>query len=388
MPTPNTFTEPSKTEKQNTNSTPSPTLSPWEVTVGLTAAAAKLIIPSTKAAVIETASLHWLDTTAKRAQNHKGKIFADNNTIFDIKKVFLRNAAGKGFSPAMGSLYSGLGFGTLYKIGQRNLKFVGQKPLQSLMNDHVTSTPWLSNALAGSAMGGIEALLFTCLDGLKIKFQTDEVLKKSILTNYQQRGVLGGLGSVASIIRDEQLYKKGLSATLCRNIPGSFSLFAVPVAIKDNVYTWKPLQTLLGWQEGQLTSTQSFVANYAGSIAGILVPAPVDLTKTRQQAMSTSSQLIPLAKEIYAKEGITAFYKGAGIKLCTLGFKQAVFMTLFDYFAKAALPKIKENSDQSQQAMKSPTSFAKTSHGLFKPKKLSQADIDEIKVVAISFAGP
>ncbi len=418
MPTPNSFTAPTQKEIVNPNAVTTHKPSPLEVTADLAVAATKFVIPSTKAAVIETASLHWLDTIAKRAQTHKGKIFSDNKTLLEVKKVFLRDAVGKGFSPAMGSLYSGLGFGTVYKIGQRNLKFIGQKPLQLMMENHVTSSKWLSNALAGSTMGGIEAITFTWLDSLKIKLQTDESYKKRIVTQYESKGVLGSMGSVFGIIREEKLHKKGLGATLCRNVPGSFSLFGVPVLIKEKIYTWKPLQEQFGWKDGQLSFFQLSAANYAGSVASIVVPAPVDLTKTRQQAMSTPSQLIPLAKEIYAKEGWKAFYKGSGIKLCTLGVKQAFFMTLFDHFSKVSvspslpnfprLPKevsitnpdensvssvsaseMKDKSDPSKQLTSQPNRFSgffkKTSPQL--PHTIKESD-EKKNDFTKSFVGP
>lgn len=273
-------------------------------------------IASTKAAVIETVAFHWLDTIAKRIQNHRGRMYQPQLSYSRnyqlISQVLLRDAANKGFFQMMTSLYQGLGWGSAYKVCQRTFKFSGQKPVQALVSENITSNAFWSNGIAGMTMGVAEALLFNPLDTLKIKLQTNPELFKSQLKK----------DGLRKIILSENILIKGTGVAMARNSMGSFMLFSTPVFMRRHVLKIE--------DQRQATTMEKLVTNGIGSIASIATPAPLDLVKTRIQAGKSPATFFETFTKVIKNEGMLGLYKGMGIKFATVALKQAVFMTLFE----------------------------------------------------------
>jgi len=223
----------------------------------------------------------------------------------------LRDGYGKGIA-GIGALYPGFGWGFAYKIAQRTYKFGLQPVVKDLFHKRwgpafsavlgPKGGHTFSEALAGCAIGVGEVVLLP-LDVLKIKRQTNpEAFKKGILS--------GGIAG---------LYK-GAATTALRNAMGSFSLFGANGLIK---HYW-------GGKQEKRTLLSMVAGSTLGSVASIVVASPFDVVKTRLQKGEFTSDLKArkVFREILAKEGPSAFFKGLTPKVLAAGPKLTFSFTM------------------------------------------------------------
>ena len=121
-------------------------------------------------------------------------------------------------------------------------------------------------------MIGVGEVVLLPLDVLKIKRQTNPEA-------FRGRGLF-------KIVADEGfgLYR-GWGWTMARNFPGSFALFGGSAAAKQYIYKMEDYN--------KATWGQNFVASIIGSSSSIIVSAPMDVIKTRIQAVSYTHLTLP-----------------------------------------------------------------------------------------------
>ena len=110
------------------------------------------LIGSSSAGVVEIATFHPIDTVIKRMMNNKSAA----NSLASLRSVI----------GSVSTLYSGVGFGMLYKVNQRVYKYGGQAQLAEMMPHR----GGLAHALSGAAIGVGEVALLP-LDIFKIRKQ-------------------------------------------------------------------------------------------------------------------------------------------------------------------------------------------------------------------------
>ncbi|TPX63935.1 hypothetical protein SpCBS45565_g06264 [Spizellomyces sp. 'palustris'] len=287
---------------------------------------------SASAGVLELLGFHPVDTVAKRLMNNQLQVFGSGKAFSEsmgvMNKIIFKDAATKGTLSKYFSLFPGLGFAAGYKIMQRVYKFGGQPYVNDYLNKHHKETfqdvfgdrhaKTIMHATAGSFVGIGEIVLLP-LDALKIKMQTNA-------QSYAGQ-------SVFQIVRSEGwgLYR-GASWTAARNAPGSFALFGGAAMAKEHLFKLDDY--------GKATFFQNFVASIAGAIASITISAPLDVIKTRIQARSVDQAQggWTIVKNMVAKEGFHAFFKGLTPKILVVGpkliFSFTVAQQLIPFFGR------------------------------------------------------
>ncbi|KAJ3050514.1 hypothetical protein HK097_008533 [Rhizophlyctis rosea] len=269
---------------------------------------------SATSGVLELLCFHPVDTVAKRLMNNPQKV----TDLSVLNKVIFKDAATRGTVSKYLSLFPGLGAAAGYKVMQRVYKFGGQPYVNDFLNKNHKQTfqsafgdkhaKTMMHATAGSIIGIGEIVLLP-LDALKIKMQTNAAA-------YEGKSIL-------SIIRSEGwgLYR-GAGWTAARNAPGSFSLFGASAMTKEHLFKLEDYS--------KATFFQNFVASIAGAVASITISAPLDVIKTRIQS-KTSAQAesgMVILRNMLAKEGVGALFKGLTPKILVVGPKLVFSFTI------------------------------------------------------------
>lgn len=278
------------------------------------------------AGVVELFGFHPVDTVAKRLMAHDSAVRTPGMTfsaaLTGYSRVVFRDAYGHpSLLARYTSLFPGLSFAAAYKILQRVYKFGGQPvatdfatahfgdAADSLTGGDKSKSKLLIHACAGAAIGVGEVALLP-LDVLKIKSQNNPEAMR-------------GRGLVA-ILRQEKIsgLYKGAGWTAARNAPGSFSLFGGSAFVKGKVFGLENFN--------DATLMQNFAASATGGIASITVASPLDVIKTRLQTRDFGSGEtgFQILRDMLAKEGPSALFKGLVPKLLVVGPKLVFSFTI------------------------------------------------------------
>jgi hypothetical protein len=293
------------------------------------------VMSSAAAAITELAIFQPGDTVSKRLQNSKLKLYVPGQMPWDavstLKKVIFSDAYDKSFSKKISSLYSGLSFAALYKMTQVIIRFSGQPLIRDyLEKNHKTSyqhhigdkyAMTMLEATAGAMIGVVEGVLVPA-DNLKIKYQNNHAHFRNI-------------GFFQAIRSEGVNLFNGMLVTLMRNIPASFILFGSSRWAKQHV---------LGVENpGHATIGQNILASSLAASSVVISTHPIDTIKTRVQSRQGHVSTLAVVKDLVAKEGYTAFFKGVLPKLAIIAPKITVTMTLAQslpyYFAKLFKPR-------------------------------------------------
>jgi solute carrier family 25 aspartate/glutamate transporter 12/13 len=122
---------------------------------------------------------------------------------------------------------------------------------------------------------------------------------------------------------------KGTAATLMRDVPFSFIFFPLSTYAKQRL---NERDRANGWEGKPKFASVFWGSVIAGVIAAVTV-TPADVIKTRLQTKSANgvqyNGIAHAAREIYAKEGVSAFFKGsaqrAGIIAPLFGIAMLVY---------------------------------------------------------------
>jgi len=271
------------------------------------------LIGSSTSGVLEIGIFHPVDTLAKRLMSNTSAGGASDWE--SLKKVVFKENVDKGLMRKWLGLFSGVGFGAVYKVLQRTYKFGGQPIAKQFMDIKVghhfrnifgnkTGNDML-HATSGSIIGLGEIVLLP-LDILKIKAQVNP--QYSILENV--KGVTVG-----------DMYA-GWRWTALRNLPGSFLLFGV------NSLAYTRLFGIEGPWEAKFY--QIFVASMCGGTCSILFSSPMDVIKTRIQNKPFGDERsgMKYVGALLKEEGPSAFFKGVIPKLGLIGPKLVFSFTI------------------------------------------------------------
>ena len=259
------------------------------------------VLGSATAGIAEIFLFHPVDTVAKRLMS--------NHSQLPLGQVIFKDTYNAPLLKRYTSLFPGLGFAASYKILQRIYKFGGQPVVKEYLQQPQylqvfkdvfgkKHKIWL-DATAGSLIGIGEIALLP-LDILKIKSQTNpDALKGKQLLNL-----------FTNNLRD--LYR-GAGWTALRNAPGSFALFGGNAFAKDLMVLINDKPTLL----------QTFVSSTVGSVASIMVSAPLDVIKTRIQnrPFHSPESGFTILRQLLKNEGVSALFKGLVPKITVVGPK-------------------------------------------------------------------
>lgn len=278
------------------------------------------------AGLLELTIFHPVDTIAKRLMTSKTKYMYPSSpsaTLAAVNKIVFRIPDGDvrvvSVIDRFKSLFPGFGFAAGYKISQRIYKFGGQPVIADLLDrrygNQFRSTfgdkrgRSLQQATAGSLIGIGEALLLP-LDVMKIRAQTNP----AAITEMRQQKFF-------SLPMLRSLYA-GWQWTAARNAPGSFALFGSAALTYNYLFNLQDAHSA--------TFFQSMIASVFGAATSILVSAPFDVVKTRVQQAHASEGTT--GKQVIANlikhEGLTALFKGAGVKLMVVGPKLVFSFTI------------------------------------------------------------
>jgi len=268
--------------------------------------ASSRFIASGAAGGLELCLFYPFDTVAKRLMNSRDHFCASN-----WRKVVVQGGEASGLLGTAKALFPGLTFGAAYKVTQRAYVWGGQPIVREALKKHHKvhdrfGKPFC-DGLAGALMGTGEVALLP-LNALKTKAQTNP--------EYRTRGAV-------SYLREHSLLKlyAGWQWTIARNVPGSFALFGANAFVKEYVFGLR--------DHKDATFMQTAVSSSAGCISSIIVACPLDIVKTRIQSGSFGDQGgMQIMKNIAAKEGLGAFFKGATPKVITVGPKLIFSFTI------------------------------------------------------------
>ncbi|KNE57765.1 hypothetical protein AMAG_04618 [Allomyces macrogynus ATCC 38327] len=270
----------------------------------------------------ELLCFHPVDTIAKRLMSNTSiKIMAPGTSVGqaadNAAKVIFRDAYSKPVLQRYFSLFPGLGFAAGYKVMQRVYKFGGQPFVKDYFKNNHGDTfkrvfgersarTWME-ATAGSLVGIGEIVLLP-LDVLKIKAQTNPE-------------VLRGRGLLSLFANPRELYR-GAGWTAARNAPGSFALFGGNQMAKTYIFGLTDAD--------KPTFFQLSISSMVGSVASIVVAAPLDVVKTRIQGRPFDSPEsgYTVIKNLIRNEGFGAFFKGLVPKVGIVGPKLVFSFTI------------------------------------------------------------
>ena len=97
---------------------------------------------------------------------------------------------------------------------------------------------------------------------------------------------------------------------MARNAPGSFALFGANAFVKGTVFGLEDYRSA--------TWLQTIASSIAGSIASIVVSAPMDVIKTRIQSQAVGSAGVggwAVVRDMARNEGMGSFFKGLTPKI-------------------------------------------------------------------------
>jgi len=216
-------------------------------------------------------------------------------------------------------LYRGLSVLLYGSIPKSAVRFGMFEYLKGNAADEKGNLSPLMRMACGLGAGVAEAILaVTPMETVKVKFINDQLLEKP-----KYRGFVHGLGVIVKTEGLGGLYQ-GLTATIMKQGSNQAIRFFVMESLKDwyrdgdsSKHISKPLIGLFGAVAG------------AASVYG---NTPIDVVKTRMQGLDAKKykNTYDCARQIWQKEGFTAFYKGTVPRLSRVCLDVAITFMIYD----------------------------------------------------------
>jgi hypothetical protein len=280
------------------------------------------------ASSIETAGLYAIDTTIKRLQNSSQPVYSRNlsfsSNFSNLQRVVFADTVTQGPLACTGSLFRGLPIALGYKFLQRGALAL-QGPLKKKMETYwQTRSLWI-DVLSGVIIGSSEACTLLPLDFLKTRAQTRLSPKASPLTF--------GLSSFI-----------GFKPAVMRNVTFVASMSIATSQFQDGMLKYgifgKPTP-----QQTELNEKQKHASRALGFGLATVVSSPFDVVKVRMQTQSKQQEPLlrqaptQVAREIWASEGPSAFFKGTALKALNQSIRLTFFFGITDALMRRLLPK-------------------------------------------------
>ena len=239
-----------------------------------------------------------IDMVKTRMQNQinmKQKLY---NNSFDCFKKIVRSEGIRG-------LYRGCLPNVVCVFPEKALKITINNFFIDKFKDNNNNVEFPLRLLAGGLGGAGQVIVTNPMEIIKIQMQMNSLTK---LNNNSIFNVVRSLGL-------KNLYK-GSSSCLMRDIPFSFIYF--------------PLYDYL-------KSEKNLNNYFSGMVAGgtsAFTTTPLDVVKTRIQTTRVDDvkykNLIDCFSKIYKNEGITAFYKGSGVRTLRSSIQFGITFAVFE----------------------------------------------------------
>lgn len=293
------------------------------------------IINGGVAGIVGVASVFPIDLAKTRLQNQRIGNEAYKSMLDCLRKV----VATEGFF----GMYRGSAVNLLLITPEKAIKLTGNDLFRHLLTNHSTSTHGAKSShltlpremLAGGGAGLCQIIVTTPMELLKIQGQDagrtsahgaakvkEQTALRVALNLIKSRGIFG-------------LYK-GVSATMLRDVSFSvvyFPLFAHLSSLGTSMKLDRKSQ-LVGDQNNS-TFWINFVAGCIAAGTAAFVVNPADVVKTRLQLINVAPNedfyngMRQAFVNIYQKEGLAAFLKGAGCRVMYIaplfGIAQTVY---------------------------------------------------------------
>lgn len=273
------------------------------------------LIGSGTAGILESLIFHPADTVSKRLMSNQEKLILSGNKS-NIKSILLQTQINTTFKTQIRGLYNGLGFSLMHRFTQRMYGYGGQPILKQIVETRYkpeTRYQRIRNEWMSGAFIGLGETIFMPFDLLKIKKQTN-------VGTFNNR-------SMFEIMKEEKLnnYFKGAAITSCRNFIAMGNFFMVNSIVREFIFNKQ--------EPWNLSFTQYLISSSCASLCSITSSSPFDVIKTRVQNkdFGKKSNSFIVVKEILNKEGFSAFYKGLGTKLVTIGPKIVFTYSITQY---------------------------------------------------------
>jgi len=263
-------------------------------------------------------AVYPIDLVKTRMQNQRNNSIRLYNSSFDCFKKVIST---EGFL----GLYRGLGPQLIGVAPEKAIKLVVNQIARQIFQTILKKDqlPLSLEFIAGGCAGASQVIFTNPLEIVKIRLQVQgEAVKfgaipKSATTIVWELGFRG-------------LYK-GATACLLRDIPFSGIYFPAFSRMKDIFLSRLDKNAT----QSEQWSRVLLAATLAGVPAASLV-TPADVIKTRLQVEARKGQqtyfgIMDCAKKVYSQEGFSAFWKGAGARVCRSSPQFGVTLLTYDF---------------------------------------------------------
>jgi hypothetical protein len=279
---------------------------------------------------------HPLDTIAKRLQHNHQRIsvFSPQFSI-ELRQAIFSDATS--LRAAFVSLYKGIFVSIAYRILQRNIMFVGQPFVNSILNKKVGSG--IEQYFGQSWRGPLTASLagwMTCIMEMPVLFL--DTVKVRMQTQH--------LEFIPAISSGNLFNAMGITVT--RNMIAATSLFGGATFVRQLYGLSNP---------NEATLQQEWIASSFGATVATTLNNWADTIKTRKQSNNDAKSSMEIASMIWQKEGIRGmFFRGLVPRLATVAPRTAFAMTVVNQIVK------KVNAASEQGFFSRPNKLTQDTH--------------------------
>jgi len=286
------------------------------------------------AGIVGVASVFPIDLAKTRLQNQRIGNEAYKSMLDCLRKVIV--------SEGFFGMYRGSAVNLLLITPEKAIKLTGNDLFRHLLANRsgVNSTSHLTlprEMLAGGGAGLCQIVVTTPMELLKIQCQ--DAGRTAASSTSQAKSVQqkpSAFRVACDLVKQKGfggLYK-GISATMLRDV--SFSVVYFPLfAHLSSLGHSTNLKAKIGSQEEESIFWVNFMAGCLAAGTAAVVVNPADVVKTRLQLINPGSNeelyqdVRHAFREIYRKEGASAFLKGAGCRVMYIaplfGIAQTVY---------------------------------------------------------------
>ncbi|KAI3617702.1 hypothetical protein CBS9595_003611 [Malassezia furfur] len=286
--------------------------------------AATQLIAGGIAGFAEACTCHPLDTIKVRMQlSRRGRAHGEKpRGFFATGMHIIRRESPLGLYKGLGAVVAGI----VPKMAIRFMSFEQYKGWLANRETGVTSPQGVF--LAGLGAGTTEAVLVVNpMEVVKIRLQAQQhsLADPNEIPRYRNAG-----HALYTIIREEgfsTLYR-GVALTAARQATNQAANFTAYQELKALAQRLQKVEELPSYETATI-----------GLISGALGPfsnAPIDTIKTRIQKASKEpgetalSRVVKVAREMFAQEGVSAFWKGITPRVARVAPGQAVVFTIYE----------------------------------------------------------
>ncbi|KAH9887425.1 mitochondrial carrier [Xylariomycetidae sp. FL2044] len=290
--------------------------------------AATNLIAGGGAGMMEALACHPLDTIKVRMQlsRRARQPGAPKRGFIRTGQEIVRRETPLGLYKGLGAVVTGI----VPKMAIRFTSFEAYKQLLADRNTRMVSGS--GTFMAGLAAGVTEAVaVVTPMEVIKIRLQAQHHSMADPLDIPKYRNAAHALYTVVKEEGISAIYR-GVSLTALRQGSNQAVNFTAYTYFKEALLRWQPQ-----YEGANLPSWQTTLIGLVSGAMGPLSNAPIDTIKTRLQKMpaeegvSAFKRISLIAKDMFRREGVHAFYKGITPRIMRVAPGQAVTFTVYEF---------------------------------------------------------